>query len=456
MNQVFKTFYANMFHSFLQKVNRNRHEQLRMDQVTKVLNNNQLKLFFNYIVIFTFLIIEISSAQGGPIYSRYGIGDQIHSSSARRLGFGSLGSAVIDRDYIDGYNPASWTDLYFTRFGISLKYLGANYSDKNSSAFHTNVVFSGFTIGFPIQRSLGISVALGLVPVAALSYEVKENKNNTHFGDFSESFSGKGSMSKIFIGSSIKIPTNTSIGATVEYYTGTNNYKSSLDFLGSPDFRNVSYETRYKYSGIGGTFSLITGNILNLFYDSDTELRLSALANLSSDLVTDTSLAINTSIGELVPNEGATTIVLPTKYTFGASLTWNKKYLILFDYLFQPWTKYQFDGKYNSNLKDLSKYSLGFEYKNKTIGMHASTFEQMSFRIGVSYEETQYTFNGININTISIHSGLTIPFGDINLIDFSISAGVRGTTDSNLIKEEFISGAMTLTLGELWFVRQDR
>jgi len=415
-----------------------------------------MKLYIKYIVALIFLFVEFMPAQGGPIYSRYGIGDQIHSSTARRLGFGSLGSAVIDKDYIDGYNPASWTDLKFTRFGISLKYLGANYSDQNNSAFHTNVIFSGFTIGFPVQRDLGISMAIGLIPVAALSYEIKEDENNIHFGDYSEKFSGKGSMSKIFFGTSVKIPTNTSIGATVEYYTGTNNYKSSLEFLETSAFTDVFYETRYKYSGLGSTISLITGNIVELFSESDTELRFSAIANFTSDLVTDTSLATSTSLGELVPNEGETTTVLPTKYTIGASLAWNKKYLVLFDYLFQPWSEYQFDGKYDSHLKDLTRFSLGFEYKDKTIGMHASTFEQMSFRVGFSYEETQYTFNGININTMAVHGGVTLPFGDINLIDISFSAGVRGTTDNNLVKEEFISGAFTLTLGELWFVRQER
>lgn len=415
-----------------------------------------MKLRIKYLVALIFLFVEFMPAQGGPIYSRYGIGDQIHSSTARRLGFGSTGSAVIDRDYIDGYNPASWTDLRFTRFGISLKYLGANYSDLNNSSFHTNVIFSGFTIGFPVQRDLGISMAIGLIPVSALSYNINESKNNIHFGDYSEKFSGKGSMSKVFFGSSVKIPSNISIGATIEYYTGTNNYKSSLEFLETSAFTDVFYETRYKYSGLGGTISLISGNIIELFNESDTEFRLSLMANFTSDLVTDTSLATNTSLGELVSNEGETTTIIPTKYTFGASFAWNKKYLLLFDLLYQPWSEYQFNGEYDSHLKDLSRYSLGFEYKDKTIGMHASTFEQMSFRAGFSYEETQYTFDGININTLAVHGGVTIPFGDINLIDFSISAGVRGTTDNNLVKEEFISGAFTLTLGELWFVRQER
>ena len=419
-------------------------------------NYRHMKLNIKYLLVLIFLCVELIPAQGGPIYSRYGIGDQIHSSTARRLGFGSAGSAVVDKDYIDSYNPASWGELQFTRFDISLKFLGATYSDQNNNAFHSNVIFSGFTIGFPVQRDLGISMAIGLTPVAAVSYEIDENKNNIHIGDYNENFSGKGSMSKIFFGSSFKIPTNSSIGATIEYYTGTNNYKSSLVFLETSAFTDVSYETRYKYSGLGSTISLITGNLIELFNDSETELRLSMMANFTSDLVTDTSLASNTSLGELVTNEGETTTILPTKYTLGASLAWNKKYLLLFDFIFQPWSDYQFNGKSDANLKDLTRYSLGFEYKDKTIGMHASTFEQMSFRAGISYEETQYTFDGININTMAVHGGMTIPFGDINLIDLSISAGFRGTTDNNLVKEEFISGALTLTLGELWFVRQER
>ena len=426
--------------------------------MTNIHNYSHMKLKIKYLLAFIFLFAEFISAQGGPIYSRYGIGDQVHSSTARRLGFGSLGSAVIDKDYIDGYNPASWTSLKYTRFGISLKYLTAKYSNQTNSAVHTNVIFSGFTIGFPVQRDLGISMAIGLVPVAALSYEINESKDNIYFGDYNEKFSGSGSMSKIYFGSSVKIPTNASIGATIEYYTGTNNYKSSVEFLESSDFTDVSYETRYKYSGMGSTISLITGNIFELFNESenDTKLRLSIMANFTSDLVTDTSLATFTSLGELVPNEGETTTVLPTKYTLGASFAWNKKFLLLFDFLYQPWSDYQFNDKYDPNLKDLSRISLGFEYKDKTIGMHASTFEQMSFRVGFSYEETQYTFDGININAMAVHAGVTIPFGDINLIDISISAGQRGTTDNFLVKEEFISGALTLTLGELWFVRQER
>lgn len=409
------------------------------------------------ILLIVFILFEALSAQGGPIYSRYGVGDLIHSSTGRRLGFGGLGLAVIDKDYVDEFNPASWTKLTTTRFGLSAKYIGANYSDLNTNSFFTNVIFSGFNIGFPLDRELGISMVLGLVPISATRYDIQKDIVDENFGSYSNEYLGNGSLSKIFLGTSVIIPSNTSIGASFEYYTGTNDYTSSQVFPDNSEFTDISFQTQYKYRGIGGTFSAISTNMLNLFHDTtNSELRLSGLLNVQSDLTTDTLIVTNTSIGELERLTGETTTSIPYKVILGASYAWDKKYIILFDYLFQPFSKYEFDGTTNKNLKDLTRFSLGFEYKNKKLGMHASAFEQMSYRLGISYEETQYTFNGININQYSLHGGFSVPFGDFNLIDFGIAAGIRGTTDSNLIKEKFVSATFTLTLGELWFVRENR
>jgi len=413
-----------------------------------------------YIVFITFITVNFLNAQSGAVYSRFGIGDLVNSHTAYRMGFGELGSAVIDKDYIEGYNPASWTNLEFTKLGVSARYLGTSASNNNSKVFHSNIIFSGFTIGFPIQRDLGISLAIGLIPVSALSYDISNSLNNSLFGDYKETFKGSGSLSKVFIGSSVLVPTNSSIGLAVEYYTGANKYLSYQDFASNSSFKDVSYETQYKYRGMGTTVSIISGNILDLLNKSENSnnsvLRLSALANFASDLTTDTSIVTTTSIGVTENLLGEVKTILPTKYTFGASYSWNENYLILFDYLFQPFSKYQFNGKYDTNLKDLTKYSLGFAYKDKSVRMNSTALERISYRFGFSYEETQYTFNGININQYSLHSGITIPFGDINMIDFAIMAGLRGTNENNLIKEQFINAAITLTLGELWFVREDR
>ncbi|MEN8193061.1 MAG: hypothetical protein ABFS12_09620 [Bacteroidota bacterium] len=417
-----------------------------------------MKIKLIQIVSLILVISQMSFGQGGTVYSRYGIGDQIHSQSARRLGFGDLGSAVVDMDYIDGYNPAAWTNLKLTRFEISGRFIASNNTSQNSSAFYNKAMFSGLTLGFPVERDLGISFALGLVPIASLEYNIEESLEDSSLIDPHKNiFEGSGSVSKIFIGASTLLPLNFSLGAMLEYYTGTNNYASKQNFESPSTFSDIYYETRYKYSGMGTTVSLITGNFFKYFDDETSlEFRLSGMANFASDLYTDTSLVTGTSIGELTPREGEVMSVIPTKYTFGAVFGWNNDFLILFDYVFQPWSKYTFNNFYEQNFKDLTKFSIGFQYKPKITSMHASSWEQMSLRCGLSLEETQYSFQGNNVDQYSFHAGATFPFGTVNLIDVSIAVGMRGKNENNLVKEEFIKAAFSLTLGELWFRREER
>jgi len=416
------------------------------------MNKNLIKILFLFFAVSQFLF-----AQGGPIYSRYGIGDQIPSHTARRMGFGDLGSAIIDKDYVDGYNPASWTSLTLTRFGISGKFLGSSYEDNNSSVYYNNFIFSGFTLGFPIYKDLGVSMAIGLIPISALGYEIVESSSDSLFGNFTNNYKGSGSLSKIFIGMSTILPFKFSLGGMFEYYSGTNHYSTTRDFTNSSSFSKIYYDTRYKYSGLGTTLSLISGNIFE-YFDKKTnlEFRLSGMANYVANLTTDTTLVTGTSIGELTPREGEVITKIPTKYTFGALFGWNHEYSVLLDYVYQPWNEYTFDGKYEKNFKELVRYSLGFQYKPVVRSMHATSWEQMSLRCGLSYEETQYSFEGNNIDAFSIHAGITFPFSAVNLIDFGLAFGIRGKKENNLVKEQFIKAAVTLSLGELWFQREER
>ncbi len=409
-------------------------------------------------ILFVLLAVnQLGFSQGGPIYSRYGIGDLIHSHTARRMGFGDLGSAIIDKDYVDGYNPASWTNLQLTRFGISGKFLGSSYEDNNGSVYYNNFIFSGFSLGFPIQKDLGISMAIGLVPIAALGYEIVESSSDSLFGNFTNNYKGSGSLSKIFIGMSTLLPFKFSLGATFEYYSGTNHFSTTRDFTNSSSFSRIYYDTRYKYSGLGTTVSLISGNLFEYFDEkTNLEFRFSCRMNYAANLTTDTTLVTGTSIGELTPREGEVITKIPSKYTFGALLGWKHEYSVIFDYVYQPWNEYTFNDKYEKNFKELSKYSLGFQYKPIVKSIHASSWEQMSVRCGLSFEQTQYSFNGNNIDAYSIHGGVTFPFSAVNLIDFGIAFGIRGKKENNLIKEQFIKAAVTLSLGELWFQREER
>ena len=172
----------------------------------------------NKYILFLIILSNIAFAQGGSVYTRYGIGDLLHSTSARRLAIGELGTALSGSDFLNPLNPASWTELKLTRFDIGIEYFGDHLTQNDEKAFYNDALFTGFTFGFPIDKGLGISFALGLAPVSELRYEVRESVQDTLLENHQNIYNGDGSISKMFFGVSAKIPIGISLGANLEYY----------------------------------------------------------------------------------------------------------------------------------------------------------------------------------------------------------------------------------------------
>ena len=80
----------------------------------------------------------------------------------------------------------------------------------------------------------------------------------------------------------------------------------------------------------------------------------------------------------------------------------------------------------------------------------------MIWRLGLSYEQTQYHFNNDNINQFSVFGGFSYPMGLENTIDVALEYSNRGTKDNNLLNEQTFKIYIGLSLGELWFLRFDK
>jgi hypothetical protein len=99
---------------------------------------------------------------------------------------------------------------------------------------------------------------------------------------------------------------------------------------------------------------------------------------------------------------------------------------------------------------------VGFEYRNADKRLKDSFWEQFDLRGGLSLEESQYRVFGENIKQLMLHFGFSFPIGNFNSIDVGLAYGFRGQTGSNLIRENIFRGTVSVSLGELWFVRQER
>ena len=68
------------------------------------------------------MMTTLSVAQNTSTYTRYGIGDIFYGYSARTMALSFSGSAMLNSDYVEILNPASWSALTRTRIEFSFSY----------------------------------------------------------------------------------------------------------------------------------------------------------------------------------------------------------------------------------------------------------------------------------------------------------------------------------------------
>ncbi len=408
-------------------------------------------------VLILFIILTTAlQASGGSLYSRYGIGDLRIANSARQLGLGGSGIALMRRDNLTTSNPASWGAIDLTRFTASLSFTGFNLSDKSTSAFYSETDFSGFLIGVPVSNDYGISLVGGLIPYSNVNYEVVSNESTNDLGNYTVDYSGSGGLSKAFIGVSYNLPFDLSLGATYEYYNGKTDYQTQIQFDQNADFNNSIYDLSLKSNGIGYTFGLISPDFAKFFMaEKISELRVGLTYQIISLLDVDSVLSSNNSVGYQELSNIGFERDIPSRLGVGLQFTWDQNYTFLFDYVNQNFSEYKAGGNFSPFLRDLNRFSLGFEYRHSS-GRFGSTWEQTILRAGLSYEESPYYLNGNEINEIAAYAGLSFPMGTDNSIDFGLKYGIRGTTESNLVKENIFGAYVSINFGDLWFVRPDR
>jgi len=407
------------------------------------------------IILFFAFGLPLFSQVNSP-YSRYGIGELEFSYSARRAGMGGLGVAMDDNAFISMLNPAAWHSINLSRIEFATYFNGSFVKDQNQKSFYSGGYFSGFSFALPVSKENGIIVSMGLIPLSKIAYEtkVKVINPNTQTEDYSFDYSGEGGLSKVYFGASYTLPFDVSLGATLDYNFGTFSYNSKLNFPNSTT-ANSSFISEYRVKGLGGTFGLISQNLIENLFKSEKiqDFRLGAAVSFLSKMSADTSF---TKIGSYVNDtlsQEITSMNIPLKVTFGASARLNPRTQIYADYLFQNWADYSVSENRDINLQNLSKVSLGIEYKNSAQAYTLS--DLIIWRGGVSYGTTPYKINGTSIKEFSVSAGVSLPFSRENYLDLSLQYISRGSTEAGLLKENILKLGASLSLGELWFVRQD-
>ena len=422
------------------------------------MNKKVLLLSFAFVLIFQNLIAQSNTSSP---YSRYGFGDLANTFGLfQSLGGSSIG--VRNNLQLNFNNPASFTvldTLSFTwEFGVNGGVRNYQTIDKSVSKFNANFSYMGG--GFQINRWWYAGFAL--MPYSSVGYEIRKDSAYTSPWDEtikSQTFyNGNGGVNQVFLTNAFKLSKSISLGVNIKYLFGSIDHTRIINYLddeGSID--NNFFSTKYVDKIVVSDFTYDFGLQFSNSIKEDLKYTIGAtFANESNIKAINNHFATSANSFGLVDtilniDDEKDNIVIPTIYGVGISLH-NNKFLFVADYSKQLWSESTFLGKKDS-LADMSKLSVGLDYVPNSRSVHYMS--RIHYRIGFHHTNTYLDLKGEQLQEIGIGFGFGLPVNrGRSHVNLSFELGQRGTTDNNLIKENYALLSLSLSLHDIWFVKR--
>ena len=148
-----------------------------------------------------------------------------------------------------------------------------------------------------------------------------------------------------------------------------------------------------------------------------------------------------------------TEFTFPSQYTLGLGVGQDKRWFVGGEYSNITTSNLRnrsFDIDFVT-FTDASKFRAGgfFIPNYNSIGKY---WNRVVYRGGVRFEDTGITVNGEGINEFGISFGVGLPVGRVfSNINIGFEVGRRGTTDFDLVQENFFNTFISLSLNDRWF-----
>lgn len=423
-----------------------------------------IKRFITIIIVFTASTIVAQKNNSSP-YSYFGIGDDKTPKTVEHASMGGIGVAMKNLNYLNFVNPAGYADLRYATYGVGGKTTFLTLSDNKSSQSGNFTGLRYIALAFPIGEKAGFSA--GLQPLSSVGYSLlNEKKENNEVLQVTK-HTGKGGSNKLYASFGTYLFKGFSVGVEGAFIFG-NIEKSILE-----QKKGVVLGTKYndKSNIRGGEFKIGMQYKTNLI--NKLQLSTGMAIRLSTDLtkrgtetlrsVTFNKSGIAVPVNELYSKSLNTPINLPLKATIGAGLGKENKWYFGVNTEFKKSStnKIQLSGyKYQSAFKT----SLGGYYIPK-INSISSYWNRVTYRAGIRYEDTGLLVNvnsEINNNftpvkDFGINIGLGLPLPrQLSNLNIGLEYGQKGTTNNNLIKENYYNIRLSLSLNSLnWFKKRE-
>ncbi len=419
---------------------------------------NKAKTFFILIIFFSSPYLIAQNQINSP-YSRFGIGNLQSNILSEFSAMGGVAIANSNAAIVNPYNPASYSTFKPNTFILSTGgiHQTTRMQTNKLQQIANNSSFSHIILGFPINSRIGAS--FGLLPFSSIGYHIEDSEENPELGNIDYLYNGDGGLNIIYFGTGYKLSENLLIGANINYLFGGLNRQKEVIFTDEEIF-STRKKSSISLKGFYYQLGLQYYHNINENYRIVFGLSANNSTNISSKrtVLTETYELVSSNF-EIVKDtiENTTTgftnsMVLPRNVGFGVSLE-MKKWIIMADYSIMDWSEYRMFGDSDS-LANSMRLSYGIQYTNDKMSS-GKYWKLIKFRFGGKFEKSYLNLYNSQINERSLTFGLGLPLRKTKSeINIAIEIGERGTTNNNLIKEQFLRFNLGLALKDIWFVKR--
>lgn len=420
-------------------------------------------LIAGLVLLPAFLFAQFNNNTTSP-FSRFGLGDLQSHTHGRTSAMGGATLGSRNSQQVNIANPASYTSTDSLAFLFEFGMNGKFSSYKNDiDRFATNDVnFRYFVMSFPVTRK--VSTALGLTPYSDVGYDIQVNQELVNSGNVRYLYYGEGSLSRAFWGLAVSPVKNISVGANLYYFFGSLQRKSNVIFPNNAEMYSIDKTDALRLRdfglnyGVQATIPMEKDQSITLGATFSNKPRFTAF---SSDISLKTLYLYDdsgTPFGDVdtlsYRDEVKGKIQMPMTMGMGVSYVKRNKMELNADYQFEQWSKARFLNESYYFLTNRSIFSVGGEYIPEKFSIRSYT-ARMAYRAGLRYEKTYLKIGNQQVNDFGISFGVGLPvYRSNSTVNISAELGRRGSTNNDLVRENYLKLNLSVNLYDLWFVKR--
>ena len=401
------------------------------------------------IVSFGLLFSLASVAQEGTAspYSYYGIGDVKFKGTAEARAMGGIN--IPDSIHINLGNPAGYSGIKLTTFSAGGSYNVTNFKTKTEKDQGQRTTIDYLAFAFPAGK---LGFGAGLMPYSSVGYKVR----STGAGDVRRSYSGEGGVNKVYFAAAYQVTPKLSVGADFNYNFGDVETKN----IWSQDIQYSSRELNASdLTGFNFNLGAIYASKIKKKYDFFASAAYTPESTLKSENKRTIATVIDFGGVENVVEErnidvDNVDLKLPSKLTLGTGFGVKRNWFVAAEVALQQSSS--FGSRYNdiTNVayENSEKFSIG-GYFIPNFASYTSYFKKMTYRAGLKYEKTGLVIANVPIKDYGFSLGVGLPVSGSTL-NIGFEYGKRGTTEANLVKENYANIFIGLSLNDKWFVKR--